>query len=139
MVVDHLLEPFEVAVGFSDAAARGIENRCVALAAAARRKRDDLSLWCVGWQRETPCRRLGHAWEVADVRIQVHQLLLVELRERRNDAPGLLPRVIDLRKRHFAPGEIGAVAAFAFGAMTVLAGRSVAIPDPLSCSLFTGR
>src|SRR6185503_10929431 len=40
VVVDHVLEPLEVAVGFRDATPRRIEDRRVALAAADGRERE---------------------------------------------------------------------------------------------------
>ena len=65
MVVDHVLEPLEVAVGLSDAAARRVENRRVAHRAADGRQREHLPLRRVGRQREAPRGWLGHAGQAA--------------------------------------------------------------------------
>jgi hypothetical protein len=46
--------------------------------------------------------------------------------------------VVELRECDLASSEIGTVPTFALGAMTVLAGRGVAVPERLSCSLITG-
>src|SRR5262249_23102357 len=109
-----------------------------ALAAADRRERNDLSRRCVGGHREAPRRGLGHAGKIAHIGVQVRQLLLVELRERRHDAPWLHHRMIELRERQLAPREIGTIAALSVGAVTVLARRGRAVPERLSCSLITG-
>jgi hypothetical protein len=111
----------------------------VAHRAADGCQRKHLSLRRVGRQREARRGRLGHAGQAVHVRIQIRDLFLAELRERRHDAPRLLDRVKELRLRQLAAGEVGTEPALTLIRMAVLARGRVAVPQRLTRDRITGR
>src|SRR5437867_1730103 len=131
VLVDHLLEPFEIRADAPCIRPRSVECRPVTLAAANCGKQNLLSLGRSRRNVEPPGAGLRCGRQAVEVRYQIRDLLIAKLLfgKGRHNTPRFSHRLPELRHAQLTAGQIRAEGAFTFEAVTIFALCGRTLPE----------